>query len=282
MSLPTEQFHNDEPASRTQPDVAWLREAREQKGITLDHLASATKIRPKFLKALEAGAADQLPPTFFIRGFVKAYAKEVGLDPDRTADRYLAELTPETPAAEGEDVRAIVETAVARTGVIGYEKHHAPLINSLHPDPSGRLLWVAAAAVGAVLYIGPFDWDALASKVAAQPAPVVSAPAVAAAPEAPPAAPEVAMAAGPLKFELNPKGECWFSATADGTQVRSELLQAGDKRPLEASDALVLRVGDPDACAFSINGRAGRALGSPGMPVTVRITKDNFRDFLSS
>ena len=39
---------------------------------------------------------------------------------------------------------------------------------------------------------------------------------------------------------------------------------------------------DPGACAFSINGRAGRALGSPGAPVTVRITKDNFRDFLSS
>jgi len=47
-------------------------------------------------------------------------------------------------------------------------------------------------------------------------------------------------------------------------------------------DALVLRVGDPGACAFSINGRAGRLLTTAGTPVTVRITKDNFKEFVSS
>jgi cytoskeleton protein RodZ len=287
MSLPTEQFPNDESVSPRQPDVAWLREARESKGLTLEHLANTTKIGLKHLAALEVGAVDKLPPTFFTRGFVKAYAKEVGLDPDRSADRYLDEVAPGGRPGDSEDVAAIVETAVARTGVVGFENHHAPLISSSRPDRSARLI-LAAAMVGAVLYVGPFDWDGLTSNVGAT-AVAQSAPA-----EAPPATPapaadpapaqltaEVATG-GPLQFEMKPQGECWFSATADGNQSQSELLKAGDQRPIEVRDALVLRVGDPGACAFSINGRAGRALGSPGAPVTVRITKDNFREFLSS
>ena len=282
----TEQFHNDQPAP--QPDVPWLRAAREQKGITLEGLANSTKICPKYLKALEAGAADQLPPAFFIRGFVKTYAKEVGLDPNRTADRYLGQLMPAMPAAEGENVRAIVETAVARTGVIGFDKHHAPLINSLHPDSSGRLV-LALAMVGAILYIGPFTWDGFTSKIAAigvaQPAAVESAPAPAAAPQPAAQAPRPELAtqdivSGPIKFKMKPQSACWFSATADGNPAHSELLQAGDTRQFDVSEALMLRVGDADACAFSINGRAARAPGSPGAPVTVRITKDNYRDFV--
>ena len=94
MSLKSEQFPTDEPAPQAPPDVAWLREAREHKALTLDALASITKITPKYLRALEAGAIDQLPPTFFTRGFVKAYAKEVGLDPDQTAKRYLQQIAP--------------------------------------------------------------------------------------------------------------------------------------------------------------------------------------------
>ena len=284
MSLPTEQFPNDESVSPRQPDVAWLREARESKGVTLEHLANTTKICPKFLTALEAGAVDKLPPTFFTRGFVKAYAKEVGLDPDQTADRYLDEVAPGARVGEGEDVATIVETAVARTGVTGFENHHAPLISSSRPDRSARLI-LAAAMVGAVVYLGPFDWDGLTSNVGAaavaQSAPA-EAPSTTPAPPPDPAPLPADVKGGPLQFEMKPQGECWFSAAADGNQTQSALLKAGELRPIEVRDALVLRVGDPGACAFSINGRTGRPLGNPGAPVTVRITKDNFRDFLSS
>jgi len=282
MSLTTEQFPEDGSAPPTPVDVAWLREARERKGLTLEHLASTTKICPKILTALEAGAIDKLPPAFFVRGFLKAYAKEVGLNPGETAERYMAQLAPGAPAVE--DVRALVETAVARTPVIGFEKHHAPLLIASQPDRSGRVILVATM-LGAVLYLGPLDWDGRASKVDAsgvgktQSADAVSPPTVL-TPAAPAAATDLAR--GPLQFEIKPQGACWFSAAADGNQIRAELLQTGDLRPFEVRDELVLRVGDPGACAFSINGRAGRALGSPGAPVTVRITKDNFREFLSS
>lgn len=147
---------------------------------------------------------------------------------------------------------------------------------------------LAAAAIGAVVYLGPFNWDGWTSKVGAagvaQSAPAEASPAPTPAPAAEPAPAQAVadVAGGPLQFEMKPQGECWFSATADGNHSRSELLKAGDQRPFEVRDAVVLRVGDPGACVFSINGRTGRALGTPGAPVTVKITKDNFREFLSS
>lgn len=286
MSQKPEQFPNDEPVPQAPPDVAWLREAREHKGLTLDALASTTKITPKYLRALEAGATNQLPPTFFIRGFVKTYAKEVGLDPNQTADRYLRAIAPDAQATDGEDAATIVATAVARTGGVAFEQDDtAHLVQGRGPDRLGRLT-LAAAMVGLVVYVGPSNWDGWSSKVAA--VGVAQTPSEAVAPETTPApASEVAapqasadVAGGPLQFEMSPKGPCWFSATADGNQAQSELLQAGDKRPIEARDELVLRVGDPEACAFSINGRAGNSLGPAGVPVTVRMTKDNFGNFL--
>ena len=92
----------------------------------------------------------------------------------------------------------------------------------------------------------------------------------------------VEQATGPLQFEMKPQGDCWFSAAADGNESQSGLLKAGDQRRIEVREALVLRVGDPGACAFSIGGRAGRPLGAAGTPVTVRITKDNFKEYLGS
>jgi hypothetical protein len=86
---------------------------------------------------------------------------------------------------------------------------------------------------------------------------------------------------GPLRLELQPQGPCWLTANVDGTPVVAKLLQAGERHTLEASEELVLRVGDPAALSFSINGQAGRPLGRAGQPVNVRITKDNFREFLS-
>ena len=287
MSLKPEQFPNDEPAPQRTPDIAWLREARERKGLTLEALASTTKISLKFLRALEAGTINQLPPAFFTRGFVKVYAKEMGLNPDQTADRYLREIAPDAQATDAEVAAAIVATAVARTGGVAFEQDDTA---HLHQEPGkdrvGRLT-LAAAMLGLVVYVGPFNWDGWSSKVAALGvAPSPSAEAVAPATTPPPAG-EVApapvapdLAGGPLQFEINPKGPCWFSAAADGNELQSELLQAGNKRAIEARGVLVLRVGDPEACAFSINGRAGNSLGSAGVPVTARITKENFRDFL--
>lgn len=59
-----------------------LREARENRGISLEGVSKATKIRTEYLVALEGDDFEHLPNSVFSRGFVRAYAEVVGLDPE--------------------------------------------------------------------------------------------------------------------------------------------------------------------------------------------------------
>jgi cytoskeletal protein RodZ len=56
-----------------------LRDARIQKKLTIEQAASATKIKPQFLEAIEHGAYDKLPSPAYARGFVRNYAEFLGL-----------------------------------------------------------------------------------------------------------------------------------------------------------------------------------------------------------
>lgn len=62
---------------RTTGDI--FKEARIQQGFTLPQIEKATKIRSKFLQALEADAYDRLPAAPYIQGFIKNYAEFLGL-----------------------------------------------------------------------------------------------------------------------------------------------------------------------------------------------------------
>jgi hypothetical protein len=57
-------------------------------------------------------------------------------------------------------------------------------------------------------------------------------------------------------------------------------MQPNESDVLEIHRDAVLRIGDPAAFAFSVDGVAGRPLGPSGRPVTARITRDNYREFL--
>ena len=65
-----------------------LKNIREMKGITIDEIAQKTRIRASYLKALEEENFRQLPAEVFSRGFLKAYAKYLGLDPDVVIRNY--------------------------------------------------------------------------------------------------------------------------------------------------------------------------------------------------
>lgn len=70
----------------------FLRNQREKKGIRLEEIASITKIHLHNLQFLEDGDWERLPPEPFIRGFIIAYAKYVGLDTADTLERYALEM----------------------------------------------------------------------------------------------------------------------------------------------------------------------------------------------
>lgn len=67
-----------------------LKEAREARHISIEEIASATKIVPRYLEALENDRFDLMPGGFFVKGIIRTYAKAVGLDPDEVLGRYRA------------------------------------------------------------------------------------------------------------------------------------------------------------------------------------------------
>lgn len=69
-----------------------LRKQREQRGIELDAISKTTKISTRMLRALEDEQFDQLPGGVFNKGFVRAYARQVGLDAEEAVTDYLAAL----------------------------------------------------------------------------------------------------------------------------------------------------------------------------------------------
>ncbi len=72
----------------------YLKSEREKKGLTIDHIAFATKISPMHLGAIESDRLDMLPSRVFVRGFLRSYAKELGLDPEAIILMYEESATP--------------------------------------------------------------------------------------------------------------------------------------------------------------------------------------------
>ncbi len=70
-----------------------LRNAREKKKLTIEQVEKATKIRSKFVLALEANQFEKLPGPTFARGFVKNYAVYLGLPPEETLAFYRRQAT---------------------------------------------------------------------------------------------------------------------------------------------------------------------------------------------
>jgi cytoskeleton protein RodZ len=69
-----------------------LKKEREQRGISLEDIALTTKIGTRLLRALEDEKFDQLPGGIFNKGFVRAYARHVGIDVEQAVADYVAAL----------------------------------------------------------------------------------------------------------------------------------------------------------------------------------------------
>ncbi|KJE31120.1 DUF4115 domain-containing protein [Bacillus licheniformis] len=69
-----------------------LKEAREEKGMSLDDLQAATKIQKRYLTALEEGNYDIIPGKFYVRAFIKQYAEAVGLDSEHLFEEFKKDI----------------------------------------------------------------------------------------------------------------------------------------------------------------------------------------------
>ncbi len=99
-----------------------LREAREARGLSLDDVAHVTRIPRSSLALLEEGRADKLPAPVFVRGFIRAYARAVGLDPAVVVRLHDLGLT--EPSDDGE--QAVATRARTVRPVRTAQSHGAP------------------------------------------------------------------------------------------------------------------------------------------------------------
>ena len=77
-----------------------FRKQREKKELSFDDVSNVIKISSRMLQAIEAENFDQLPGGVFNKGFIRAYAKQLGLDPEEAIADYLACIRPPQPSSQ--------------------------------------------------------------------------------------------------------------------------------------------------------------------------------------
>jgi transcriptional regulator with XRE-family HTH domain len=254
-----------------------LRAAREQAGLTVEDISVRTKINKTFVIALERGDFHRLPGEFFVRAFLRTYARELGLSADTVVADYDSERAPADAvgvSAPGDPVAPMPQAApppAAGPARPPAQRFKAPLTAPVAARP-----WPAIAIVLIVASIffvltrrsqDPSELGAVGTSGTA------SAPG---APAAPAARPE----ATKLTVEFRPEAEVWLSATADGKRVVYRLLKPGERVLIEADASVAIRVGNAGALEYSINGAAGKPLGELGAVREAWITRENYSTFL--
>jgi cytoskeleton protein RodZ len=273
-----------------------LREARERRGISLRQIANATKIAVAVLEALERNDISRLPGGIFGRAFVRSYAVEVGLDPERTIQEFITQF-PHDSVVAGHPTLAQVDV------------HYA--VQNTHRRASAvfLVLLVGIMAAGWAVYFGA--WRTLASyagrfvtvtPASTPPQPPSIVPAASAAPArsaagsaAPigdgaaqpiplPVAPQLSTggAEDRLTVRLSVSRPCWVSAMVDGRKAIERLLQTGEDQTINVRREIVLTAADAGAVALTLNGESAKPLGQAGEVVTARLSLANFRDFLTT
>jgi cytoskeleton protein RodZ len=241
-----------------------LRQARERRGISLRQIAASTKISAAALEALERNDISKLPGGIFSRAFVRAYAVEVGLDPDDTVKEFLDRFNQEPPPT----AESAMTVPQEETDFENKQKMAALVLKA-------AILGIPVLIL--IVYLTFFrNRSAVQAEGEAAPASTSPAPADTGAPSAPAPAPAVQAApppaAGQLKLEIYPTAECWVSLTVDGRKLFARVMQRGERETHTVQREAVVEVGDAGAFAFAVNGRQGKPLGDVGQVKTLKLT----------
>ena len=273
---------------------AELKQAREQRGVSLRELSERTQIRVPVLRAIESDDFQRLPRGAIMRGFLKLYAREVELDPEEIANRYAQVEWPEPdrpgeawppvePAPSG--IRAgllAVSLASTRARAIGGAAGMLALVVAgylaLRPTPSRPDAGDQRPAE-LTTPLNPSPASKPEGPQRGPAAPPQKTPATGAG-DAAPVAPE--SSADVLRIDLHATGPVWVSATADGQQVMYRQMEPGERLAIRVTSEAVLRIGVPANLIVTLNDRPVRPFERPGNPITLRITPANYRDLLGA
>jgi cytoskeleton protein RodZ len=261
----------------------WLRQRREELGLSLQQVARQLHMSPSAVVALETHQAEQLPPPVFVRGFLRNYARMLGLPETEVVAGYpvaqpVPVPKPSEPLAAG-DLReprsSSVGPALAALGLLaalgfGTLKFYEHLKPEPEPEPAAAA-GVAAPAVASEPPVATASVPAAetpgapatpAAPAMANPTAVAALPAATAGAPAQPAPPPatLAPAATPESVAdtlvLHFTGESWVSVVdAEGTRLLYEAGKPGSTRSISGKPPLKVTLGRPGNVNLEFNGQ---------------------------
>lgn len=250
-----------------------LREAREQKGLSLADVEEATKIRKKFLQALEAGDTENLPPSPNTRGILRNLATYLGLDPDDVIRRYSAAV-PESVSPppimishpltrrrriDPEPVAGLVLMVLVvalLTWVI--QQYVLPLAQPIPPAtvagqaPTGGVSPPRAEPTGVSSTILPLPTPT--GDIMPTPTPLPT----------PPPTPTPTFVPSEVEIQVNAIAPSWLRVRVDGQEVFQGVLSPGTNQVWVGKERIDLRIGNAGGVELTINGQSIGILGQPG------------------
>jgi cytoskeleton protein RodZ len=248
-----------------------LQHARELAGLSIDDMSARTKIRRHLLEAIERNDFASIPGGLLARGYLRAYAGEVGLPPETIAARYQTEFGGDAPPmaeafkyrtdawdlsrADQSNVTVAMVVLIAIVGVWIYLSQRPAADGAQQPvGTAGRTV-----APGAPIDAGPEPLRV--AHIAGTGGATASMPGVL------------------MKVEIIPTRMVWVEATADGKRILYALVSPEQRQVIEARQEFLLRVGDAGAFRYMVNGVQGREVGGPGEVREMRITRQNYATF---
>ncbi len=262
-----------------------LRAARESKGLTLDEVEKITRIRTRYLAALEAEAYDDIPSPVQVRGFLRNYAQHVGLNAEQMLALY-EQIRGKRVASGALPLKAAEPRAPAANPVSADPRRPASVGRPtfqprLPPVQLRRPRWFSAdilvAAVVTVALAALLVWGAL--QLTARARVNAGGPSVASATPAATVTATLALAAdGPTSAPLpsplpvyvgvnvtvRAEQRAWISVRADGTEVFAGLMRPGDARDFVGQTSVEVTTGNAKGTRVLWNGRDQGTLGEVG------------------
>ncbi len=204
---------------------SWLRSQREVRQVELGLISQSSKINIRYLEALEQDRFDLLPATIFVRGFLREYARVVGLDPDEVLNFYME-------ASGRDDSEVGIENRKTRSARWSLVR-------------TGMAVLLAAAILA--FFVWRFSG---ADREAAEHMEAMAPPLTEEAPP-PPTEPLPERA---LRVTLEFRAKSWVDVHSDGERTVSELRVQSESLTVTADEEIRLKLGNVDAAAIEVNG----------------------------
>jgi helix-turn-helix protein/uncharacterized protein DUF4115 len=232
-----------------------LREARYRQGLELSEVELATKIRARYLQALEEESFDALPAQTYVKGFLRTYADYLGLDGQLYVDEYNSRYS------VGDDEPR--EPVVARRTSTVHQRHR-------RLERRGVLLGVAGIAIVCAFFIAAFKYGS--GNDNNPPIPPLTTSTGKTAVTKPKKHHKAVVPVKVRFFVVATKGDCWMDVrnySASGKTLYTGTLQYHQWQRFVAR-RLWINFGNPGNVEAAINGRRVILPGG-GRPVMVLV-----------